>query len=494
SGRILNNLYKKVLVALRKYKRAVDEYQASINQTQPGRGGGPSLFEDEIEMLMPVLPPCLDEYRDQMRTISANITTYLDSGEYASIEFGVDVATVLSDEFTTEESQDNAPQEKVDVAVCVALVGKLFKTFFNSKYVVVKNTLKQTAWGTTKGKDQFAQDIVAGVDSKLELLDKDTLKTLILITSLWVHKGNNVEASLETEREKILKESKAYLAKDLVFSDFNLLVIVISKYDTALNDGERKSKFNEAFYPMDGLDSSCVKSVRDYINSDSKKQWINGLDEALMERTEKLLEKLKGCKVEKPEIDDSGNKRAEIANRMDGSDTRRYGRFLEPARLTDVYVDCAEFVYDVLTEEGFKIASGDCEIQSDWYKAREETKLCVTGSNPSDVVVGDILLWKGNWKGAKEYAHTGIVVQVAENVVHVVNAGNQGCHCDNGWDDYKVKNKEGIEVQVFKTMEECYKEKCKNPAIWKSTGYFNASTLNSKDHTFKYWARPNLTK
>lgn len=51
---------------------------------------------------------------------------------------------------------------------------------------------------------------------------------------------------------------------------------------------------------MDGLDPDCVKSVRDFINSGSRKKFSDGLNEALKERAEKLLEKLKGCKVEKP--------------------------------------------------------------------------------------------------------------------------------------------------------------------------------------------------
>jgi hypothetical protein len=81
-------------------------------------------------------------------------------------------------------------------------------------------------------------------------------------------------------------------------------------------------------------------------------------------------------------------------------------------------------------------------------------------------------------------------VYKTENAIHVVNAGNQGCYCDTGWATFKVKNKEGVEVQLFDNMEDCYEEKCKKPAIWKSESYFDATTLNSKDHPFKYWARP----
>lgn len=185
----------------------------------------------------------------------------------------------------------------------------------------------------------------------------------------------------------------------------------------------------------------------------------------------------------------------EIANRIDDSDTRFYGRFIEPERLTDDYVDCAEFVYEVLSEQGFSgFPSGDCIYQSNWYKNREKNELCVTSSNINEIVVGDVILWTGTWKDAKEYAHTGIVVQRSENLIQIVNAGQQGCDCDIKWKSYKVKNDEGVEVQLYDTMEDCYKTSCEKPAIWKSISYFNATTLNSANHVFKYWARPKINK
>jgi hypothetical protein len=67
-----------------------------------------------------------------------------------------------------------------------------------------------------------------------------------------------------------------------------------------LNDGVKGVSFREWFYPMSGLDATCAKAVIDYLNDESKKKFSDGLNEALKERAEKLLEKLKGCKVEKP--------------------------------------------------------------------------------------------------------------------------------------------------------------------------------------------------
>lgn len=154
-----------------------------------------------------------------------------------------------------------------------------------------------------------------------------------------------------------------------------------------------------------------------------------------------------------------------------------------------------QFVYEVLSEQKFlRFPSGDCGSQSTWYKNREKINLCVKSSNTDEIGIGDVVLWTGTWKEAKEYAHTGIVVQSSESSIHIVNAGQQGCECDIKWGSYKVKNDEGVEVQLYSTMEDCYNSLCDKPAIWKSTNYYNAKTLNSPHHIFKYWARPKMNK
>ena len=198
----------------------------------------------------------------------------------------------------------------------------------------------------------------------------------------------------------------------------------------------------------------------------------------------------------KEEVDDTGKQRADIANRIDNSDTRFYGRFIEPERLTDNYVDCAEFVYEVLTEQGFTgFPSGGCNEQSTWFKAKEKDGLCTTGTDVSKVVAGDIILW--GTQGA--YGHTGIVVEKSEGTVSIVNAGFQGCRCDDKWKTYTKEDENKKIVQKYQTIEECYSDKCKKPSIWKSEGtnskgYFKANTLSSEDHVFGYWARPSLIK
>jgi hypothetical protein len=211
----------------------------------------------------------------------------------------------------------------------------------------------------------------------------------------------------------------------------------------------------------------------------------------------------KGKEEKGEEVDNLGKQRADIANRIDNSDTRFYGRFIEPERLTDNYVDCAEFVYEVLTEQGFTgFPSGGCNEQSTWFKAKEKEGLCTTGTDVSEVVMGDIILWTSEGGSMTSYSHTGIVVEKSENTVSIVNAGFQGCKCDNGkWKEDTKDGLDGKPVQKYETISDCYNDpfKCKNPSIWKSEGtnskgYFKANTLSSEDHVFGYWARPSLTK
>jgi hypothetical protein len=127
-GKILNKkelrkLDRMILASLRKYKKAIEDYQASIkNAPQKSKGGGPSLFEWEIEMFYTDLPQCLSEHKDKLNDISTRINTYLDSASAEAVAFRSRIAEAISKEFTTPEAQDNAPQERIDGEVCNALV------------------------------------------------------------------------------------------------------------------------------------------------------------------------------------------------------------------------------------------------------------------------------------------------------------------------------------------------------------------------------------
>jgi hypothetical protein len=172
------------------------------------------------------------------------------------------------------------------------------KTLFDSKYVRLHDELSTKAWASTKENDEFTQDIITEVDAKLEVLGKEEKKTYILFNYVWFDASNI--STFEDKITNLSTNAKQKLGKELGISDFNLLVIVNAKYDAALNDGVKGVSFREWFYPMSGLDATCAKAVIDYLNDESKKKFSDGLNEALKERAEKLLEKLKGCKVEKP--------------------------------------------------------------------------------------------------------------------------------------------------------------------------------------------------
>lgn len=260
------------------------------------------------------------------------------------------------------------------------------------------------------------------------------------------------------------------------------------------------SYFIVAFYEDGKSTPTLMIQVEKFPFSDlmhnSMEEWLKFL-KILVEDSEEA--------VDEEDKNEEGIARAEIANQIDNSDTRFYGRFIEPARLTDDYVDCAEFVYDVLKEQGFTtLPSGDCVAQSKWYKAREEEGLCTTGTDIDEVIVGDIILWTGTWAGSKEYAHTGIVVQKSESSVNIVHAGQKGCKCDEGGSTtWKSHTKEVVNdstgqkeiVQKYASMQECYDEcTSANYSIYNTSSYFNATTLNSDDHIFKYWARPTKEK
>jgi hypothetical protein len=119
----LRKLDQMILAALRKYQRAIEDYQASIKKAPAkGKGGGPSLFESEIKMFYADLPQCLNEHKDKINGISVRINTYLDSASTEAIAFRLRITESIAKEFPTPESQDNAPQERIDAAVCSALV------------------------------------------------------------------------------------------------------------------------------------------------------------------------------------------------------------------------------------------------------------------------------------------------------------------------------------------------------------------------------------
>jgi hypothetical protein len=173
------------------------------------------------------------------------------------------------------------------------------KSLLTSKYVFMHDQLSTKAYASKKGIDEFTQEGINYVDANLYQLDTAGMKTYIYFAYIWFHQGNIsrfdqlMESSFEHAYDSIKKSQGT--------KDFNLLAIVNAKYDTALANGVKTVSFREKFFPVSGLSAECTKSVNDYVNSASKKTFVNGLDDALKQRANILLAKLKDCKVIIPE-------------------------------------------------------------------------------------------------------------------------------------------------------------------------------------------------
>jgi hypothetical protein len=173
------------------------------------------------------------------------------------------------------------------------------KSLLSSKYVFMHDQLSLKSYASTIGPNEFTQDGANYVDSKLYQLDTAGVKTYIYFAYIWFHAGNI--GKFDQLIEKSFDHALDSIRQNLNVKDFNLLAIVNAKYDTALSNGLKSVAFKEKFFSMNGLSTSCTKSIDDYLKSGSKKTFVNGLDAALKERADILLQKLKNCEVVLPE-------------------------------------------------------------------------------------------------------------------------------------------------------------------------------------------------
>ncbi|HEY9005812.1 MAG TPA: hypothetical protein VIM75_06740 [Ohtaekwangia sp.] len=107
-----STLIQKIIIALKKYQKAIDDYQASVKQ--PGKGGGPSLFAWELQMYLADLPECLAGSKDRLDEIEAKIVSLL-AEQSTTLESFVDIVKAAIGEIESVE------QEQVDQEVCTAL-------------------------------------------------------------------------------------------------------------------------------------------------------------------------------------------------------------------------------------------------------------------------------------------------------------------------------------------------------------------------------------
>jgi predicted chitinase len=114
NGNSSDKLTEMIIVSLKKYQKAIDDYQASNKEVQPGKGGGPSLFAWELETFLADLPECLVGSEDRLDEIESNIVSFLAPQSTKLEGFVSTIKTQL-------EEISNVTQERIDAEVCSLL-------------------------------------------------------------------------------------------------------------------------------------------------------------------------------------------------------------------------------------------------------------------------------------------------------------------------------------------------------------------------------------
>ena len=105
---------KKVLAAVRKIKKSIEDYWAANNISPPKGRGGPSYpFEFDIATTLKDLPSCLNAHKDKLEQVFLNFNTLGDSTSVYSGRFVSRLSTVVTE-------AENASDEKIENAVCEA--------------------------------------------------------------------------------------------------------------------------------------------------------------------------------------------------------------------------------------------------------------------------------------------------------------------------------------------------------------------------------------
>ncbi|HYG04138.1 MAG TPA: fibronectin type III domain-containing protein [Chryseosolibacter sp.] len=130
------------------------------------------------------------------------------------------------------------------------------KSMLTSKYVFMHDQLSTRSYASNVGVNEFTQEGVDYVDSKLHQLDTAAMKTYIYFAYIWFHSGNIDR--FDQLVNKSFKHAIDSIKQNLNVKDFNLLAIVNAKYDTALSDGLKSVSFREQFFPISGLVLSAL--------------------------------------------------------------------------------------------------------------------------------------------------------------------------------------------------------------------------------------------
>lgn len=123
------------------------------------------------------------------------------------------------------------------------------------------------------------------------------------------------------------------------------------------------------------------------------------------------------------ENDNSGQARALLAKSIMDVDERIYKQEIDlNKKLTDDFVDCSEFVHEVIEQSDSFLLPWDCDSQYLWFTENEGEY----GDDWEDIEIGDIIFWvKPSDTG--DLTHTGIVYELrADGTATIIHATCQG--------------------------------------------------------------------
>ena len=357
----LRKLDQMILDALNKYKKAIEDYQASIKQTQLGKGGGPSLFDDELEMLLINLPVCLESQKENLGVISSNIDQYKDFKSEIGKQFVSTIYEVLTPDFPTDADKDNVPVERVEGEVCEAL-----------------GTFSLPCLGIFDDCDDVQKKLEA-IRKAYNENQKVTGKTPYSVANR-VLNGNNIEVSDYDYNYKLISIQFSGTAD----KDYTIDPKSYIEYDEKVNSVLGGTIHQRGFAFKDG--DEIVLKVLVFEDDEEK----------FKESKEALREYLFGGH-EDDQNSNPGEQRAQFARDRDIIDTRLYKTpIYVPEKLNDKFVDCAEFTNEVTLSQGVDIGYGS-DGQLDWFKKNGKW-----GQNWQDVRIGDVIFWDRQYRECKQ--------------------------------------------------------------------------------------------
>jgi hypothetical protein len=154
-----------------------------------------------------------------------------------------------------------------------------------------------------------------------------------------------------------------------------------------------------ALYEENRVEPSFIIQVEKFAGHNSMEKWLRYLgilkdaEPIAIELTEEIVE-TENSESEEEEISDNpATARALFAREKDLTDTRLYKTpVYVPEKLTDEFVDCAEFTNEVTLSQGTDIGYGS-DGQLEWCKKNGQY-----GTSANDIKVGDIIFWDRTYK------------------------------------------------------------------------------------------------